>query len=78
MELVDRNTHEFTDRDVPICLSGSLAAMRFITAVEEKAKDGDRLVENVSRELWKRIWSTDQDICEPASLSEVLMQKFKF
>ncbi|XP_053473155.1 glutathione S-transferase kappa 1 [Ictalurus furcatus] len=49
---------------------GSLAAMRFITAVVENAKDGDRLVENVSREVWKRIWSTDQDICEPASLSE--------
>ncbi|KAK2855403.1 hypothetical protein Q7C36_007272 [Tachysurus vachellii] len=49
---------------------GSLAAMRFITAVAEKEKDGYHLVENVSRELWKRIWSTDQDICEPASLSE--------
>ncbi|XP_047018027.1 glutathione S-transferase kappa 1 isoform X1 [Ictalurus punctatus] len=49
---------------------GSLAAMRFITAVVENAKDGDRLVENVSREVWKRIWSTDQDICEPSSLSE--------
>lgn len=45
--------------------------MRFITAVAEKAQDGDRLVENVSRELWKRIWSTDEDICEPESLTEV-------
>ncbi|XP_058241462.1 glutathione S-transferase kappa 1-like isoform X3 [Hemibagrus wyckioides] len=50
--------------------SGSLTAMHFITAVAEKEKDSDRLVENVSRELWKRIWSTDQDICEPVSLSE--------
>ncbi|XP_026782270.3 glutathione S-transferase kappa 1 [Pangasianodon hypophthalmus] len=51
---------------------GSLSAMRFITAVaeKEKEKDNDRLLENVSREVWKRIWSTDQDICEPASLSE--------
>ncbi|KAG7335547.1 hypothetical protein KOW79_000240 [Hemibagrus wyckioides] len=49
---------------------GSLTAMHFITAVAEKEKDSDRLVENVSRELWKRIWSTDQDICEPVSLSE--------
>ncbi|GAA6070096.1 glutathione S-transferase kappa 1 [Tachysurus ichikawai] len=49
---------------------GSLAAMRFITAVAEKEKDGYHLVENVSREVWKRIWSTDQDICEPVSLSE--------
>ncbi|KAM9488395.1 glutathione S-transferase kappa 1-like [Clarias gariepinus] len=49
---------------------GSLAAMRFITAVAEKEKGSDRLVEKVSRELWKRIWSTDQDICERASLTE--------
>ncbi|XP_058241496.1 glutathione S-transferase kappa 1 [Hemibagrus wyckioides] len=49
---------------------GSLPAMRFITAVGEKEKGSDRLVENVSREVWKRIWSKDQDICEPVSLSE--------
>ncbi|KAB5586650.1 hypothetical protein PHYPO_G00004110 [Pangasianodon hypophthalmus] len=51
---------------------GSLSAMRFITAVaeKEKEKDNDRLLENVSREVWKRIWSMDQDICEPVSLSE--------
>ncbi|XP_027027429.1 glutathione S-transferase kappa 1 [Tachysurus fulvidraco] len=53
---------------------GSLAAMRFITAVAEKEKDGYHLVENVSRELWKRIWSTDQDICEPVSLSEAALK----
>ncbi|XP_076826683.1 glutathione S-transferase kappa 1-like isoform X2 [Brachyhypopomus gauderio] len=50
--------------------SGSLAAMRFLTAVSEKESSGDALVENVSRELWTRIWSTDQDITQPASFSE--------
>lgn len=43
--------------------------MRFVTAVAEK--EGDVEVERVSRELWKRIWSTDQDITQPASLTEV-------
>ena len=42
----------------------------FVTAVEEKT-DGDAKVEKVSRELWKRIWSKDQDITQPASLTEV-------
>ncbi|KAF5903963.1 glutathione S-transferase kappa 1-like, partial [Clarias magur] len=51
---------------------GSLAAMRFITAVAEKDKGSDHMVEKVSRELWNRIWSRDQDICEPESFSEVL------
>ncbi len=45
--------------------------MRFVTAVADKEKEGDVLVERVSRELWKRIWSTDQDITLPASLTEV-------
>uniref|UniRef100_A0A8C1QRL8 Glutathione S-transferase kappa 1 n=1 Tax=Cyprinus carpio TaxID=7962 RepID=A0A8C1QRL8_CYPCA len=49
---------------------GTLNAMRFVTAVAEKEKEGDMLVERVSRELWKRIWSTDQDITQPASLTE--------
>ncbi|KAI4896917.1 hypothetical protein NFI96_031610 [Prochilodus magdalenae] len=49
---------------------GSLNAMRFLTAVSEKQKEQDGLVEKVSRELWNRIWSTDQDITLPASLSE--------
>lgn len=50
---------------------GSLAAMRFVTAVAERAEsDGDAKVEMVSRELWMRIWSNDQDITQPASLSE--------
>lgn len=53
-----------------LLLLGSLAAMRFVAAVQEKEKDGEKVV-NVSRELWRRIWSEDKDITEPASLSEV-------
>lgn len=53
-----------------LLLLGSLAAMRFVAAVQEKEKDGEKVV-NVSRELWRRIWSQDKDITEPASLSEV-------
>lgn len=53
-----------------LLLIGSLAAMRFVAAVQEKEKDGEKVV-NVSRELWRRIWSEDKDITEPASLSEV-------
>ncbi|XP_047454798.1 glutathione S-transferase kappa 1-like [Mugil cephalus] len=49
---------------------GSLNAMRFVIAVQESEKGGDRRVEQVSRELWRRIWSEDKDITEPASLSE--------
>lgn len=49
---------------------GSLSAMRFVAAVQEKEKGGDGKVERVSRELWRRIWSEDKDITEPASLSE--------
>nr|XP_021322618.1 glutathione S-transferase kappa 1-like isoform X1 [Danio rerio] len=49
----------------------SVIPMRFVTAVAEKEKDGDDLVEKVSRELWKRMWSTHQDIVQPASLTEV-------
>ncbi|KAI9533154.1 hypothetical protein NQZ68_025548 [Dissostichus eleginoides] len=49
---------------------GSLNAMRFVTAVQEKGKGGDEQVERVSRELWRRIWYEDKDITEPASLSE--------
>ncbi|XP_041843839.1 glutathione S-transferase kappa 1-like [Melanotaenia boesemani] len=53
---------------------GSLTAMRFVTAVQEREKGGDEQVEKVSRELWKRIWSEDKDITEPASLSEAAMK----
>lgn len=49
---------------------GSLSAMRFVMAVQENEKGGNEKVERVSRELWKRIWSEDKDITEPASLSE--------
>lgn len=52
-------------------LPGSLSAMRFVTAVQEKEKVGNQKVEQVSRELWRRIWSEDKDITEPASLAEV-------
>lgn len=53
---------------------GSLTAMRFVTAVQERAKGGDQQVEQVSRELWRRIWSEDKDITEPASLSEAAIK----
>lgn len=53
---------------------GSLSAMRFVTAVQEREKDGDKRVEQVSRELWKRIWSEDKDITESASLSEAALK----
>ncbi|XP_037532167.1 glutathione S-transferase kappa 1 [Nematolebias whitei] len=49
---------------------GSLSAMRFVTAVQQQQKGGDKQVEQVSRELWRRIWCEDKDITEPASLSE--------
>lgn len=55
----------------PRLLSGSLSAMRFVAAVQEKEKGDDKLVEQLSRELWRRIWSEDKDITEAASLSEV-------
>ncbi|XP_056301151.1 glutathione S-transferase kappa 1 [Pseudoliparis swirei] len=53
---------------------GSLSAMRFVTAVQAREKDGDKQVERVSRELWRRIWMEDKDITEPASLSEAAMK----
>nr|XP_057909533.1 glutathione S-transferase kappa 1-like [Doryrhamphus excisus] len=49
---------------------GSLTAMRFVQAVQEKETGGDQQVEKVSRELWKRIWSEDKDITQPESLAE--------
>ncbi|KAG7271554.1 hypothetical protein CRUP_027828 [Coryphaenoides rupestris] len=50
---------------------GSLSAMRFVAAVQEQV--GDKQLELVSRELWKRIWSQDKDITTPESLSEAAM-----
>lgn len=55
-----------------VLLLGSLSAMRFVAAVQEREKGGDQKVEQVSRELWRRIWKEDKDITEPTSLSEVL------
>ncbi|XP_036394184.1 glutathione S-transferase kappa 1-like [Megalops cyprinoides] len=49
---------------------GSLSAMRFITAVAESREGRDADVEKVSRELWMRIWSRDEDITLPASVAE--------
>lgn len=57
---------------------GSLTAMRFVTAVQEKEQKevggGDQQVEKISRELWRRIWSQDQDITEAQSLQEAGIQ----
>lgn len=53
---------------------GSLHAMRFVLAVQEQEKGGDKQVEQVSRELWRRIWNEDKDITEPASLAEAAMK----
>ncbi|KAJ3598019.1 hypothetical protein NHX12_001533 [Muraenolepis orangiensis] len=54
---------------------GSLSAMRFVAAVQEQqGKLGDKQVELVSRELWRRIWSQDKDITTPESLSEAAMK----
>lgn len=52
---------------------GSLSAMRLVAAVQEREKGGDKQVEQLSRELWRRIWSEDKDITEPGSLSEVTL-----
>lgn len=53
---------------------GSLAAMRFVTAVQEREVGGDKQVEGVSRELWRRIWSQDKDITKPESLTEAAVK----
>uniref|UniRef100_A0A8C7E4U1 Glutathione S-transferase kappa n=1 Tax=Naja naja TaxID=35670 RepID=A0A8C7E4U1_NAJNA len=44
---------------------GSLLAMRFITAVDTAEP---QFLESVSRELWMRIWSRDEDIVQPESI----------
>ncbi|XP_070318482.1 glutathione S-transferase kappa 1 isoform X2 [Odocoileus virginianus] len=45
--------------------SGSLTAMRFLTAVKMEHPE---MLEKVSRELWMRVWSQDEDITEPPSI----------
>ncbi|XP_057589852.1 glutathione S-transferase kappa 1 isoform X1 [Hippopotamus amphibius kiboko] len=44
---------------------GSLTAMRFLTAVKLEHPE---MLEKVSRELWMRVWSRDEDITEPQSI----------
>uniref|UniRef100_A0AAY4B470 Glutathione S-transferase kappa n=1 Tax=Denticeps clupeoides TaxID=299321 RepID=A0AAY4B470_9TELE len=55
--------------DVPMA-SPADPSMRFLTAVAERELGGDCRLEQISRELWMRIWSRDQDISQLASLSE--------
>ncbi|XP_058387901.1 glutathione S-transferase kappa 1 isoform X3 [Diceros bicornis minor] len=45
--------------------SGSLLAMRFLTAVNLEHPE---VLEKASRELWMRVWSRDEDITEPRSI----------
>nr|KAF6469513.1 glutathione S-transferase kappa 1 [Molossus molossus] len=47
---------------------GSLSAMRFLTAVN---LEHPKMLEKVSRELWMRVWSRDEDITEPQSILAV-------
>ncbi|XP_073404409.1 glutathione S-transferase kappa 1-like [Dendrobates tinctorius] len=44
---------------------GSLPAMRFLTAVQ---MSNPEFLEEVSRQLWLRIWSEDKDITTPESI----------
>lgn len=44
---------------------GSLSAMRFLTAVNLEQPE---MLEKVSRELWMRVWSRDEDITEPQNI----------
>ncbi|XP_008582954.1 PREDICTED: glutathione S-transferase kappa 1 isoform X2 [Galeopterus variegatus] len=44
---------------------GSLSAMRFLTAVNLEHPE---MLEKVSRELWMRVWSRDEDITQPQSI----------
>ncbi|XP_010883252.1 glutathione S-transferase kappa 1 [Esox lucius] len=53
---------------------GTLSAMRFVTALQESEVGGDKQVEQVSRELWTRIWSLDKDISQPGSVSEAAVK----
>ncbi|CAI5796742.1 glutathione S-transferase kappa 1 isoform X1 [Podarcis lilfordi] len=44
---------------------GTLEAMRFVTAVDMAEP---QFLEPVSRELWMRLWSRDEDITQPESI----------
>ncbi|XP_053156408.1 glutathione S-transferase kappa 1 isoform X1 [Hemicordylus capensis] len=48
-----------------IIKKGSLSAMRFVTAVDISQP---QFLEMVSRELWMRAWSRDEDITQPESI----------
>ncbi|XP_066474447.1 glutathione S-transferase kappa 1 [Tiliqua scincoides] len=48
-----------------IIKKGSLSAMRFLTAVDLTQP---QFLEPLSRELWMRIWSRDEDITQPESI----------
>ncbi|XP_046551187.1 glutathione S-transferase kappa 1-like [Haliotis rubra] len=50
-----------------VLVKGSLQAMRFLTVVDMKHPDK---TEALSRELWMRIWSRDEDITQPDSFIE--------
>ncbi|XP_032069285.1 glutathione S-transferase kappa 1 isoform X2 [Thamnophis elegans] len=52
-----------------VIVKGSLPAMRFITAVDIAEP---QFLESVSRELWMRIWSRDEDIVQPESILAVV------
>nr|XP_023648541.1 glutathione S-transferase kappa 1 isoform X1 [Paramormyrops kingsleyae] len=62
------------DPDETMFRKGSLAAMRFITAVGERYGADEPSVERVSREIWMRVWCRDEDITLPASLSEATLK----
>ncbi|KAM8923770.1 glutathione S-transferase kappa 1 [Pelodytes ibericus] len=66
-EFYDVPLHQPSDFFQAVIKKGSLSAMRFITAVNMSHPE---LVEPVSRELWRRIWSEDKDITEPQSIFE--------
>ncbi|XP_069853039.1 glutathione S-transferase kappa 1 [Dipodomys merriami] len=56
--------NDFFSEVVP---KGTLAAMRFLTAVN---MEQPQMLEKVSRELWMRIWSRNEDIAAPQSILE--------
>jgi glutathione S-transferase kappa 1 len=52
-----------------LAVKGSLAAQRLLTATTLTKPS---LTESLSRELWIRIWSKDEDITTPESLTQAL------